>query len=278
MQYFRHAMTIAAALWALWALSACAVVPLGVPAIGVNGDWDALGLQAAPESRLDLSSYLQDESWRQVIGQEFEKDYFLKLESFLAQERTAGHTYFPANNLIFNAFNQTPFDHVKVVILGQDPYPTPGNAMGLSFSVNDGVKVPASLANIYKELNSDLGLPIPTTGNLTPWARQGVLLLNTTLTVRAGAPGSHQKQGWETFTDTVIRDISAQRSGVVFLLWGKFAQSKASLIDTSKNHILMANHPSPLSASKGFFGSRPFSKTNALLQQEGQTPIDWRLP
>lgn len=277
MQPPRFTRSILLGLCAFASLAACAGTSVTSPMAPGLAQFDALARKSGEPGRLDLSPYLRDERWRQVIGAEFGKDYFLGLESFLAQEHAAGHIYFPSDDLVFNAFNCTPFDQIKVVILGQDPYPTPGNAMGLSFSVNDGVPVPASLANIYKELQSDLGIPIAKSGNLTPWTGQGVLLLNTTLTVRQGEPGSHQKHGWETFTDTVIRDISAQRSGVVFLLWGKFAQSKASLIDTTKHHILMANHPSPLSASHGFFGSKPFSKTNALLQQEGQAPIDWRI-
>jgi uracil-DNA glycosylase len=224
-----------------------------------------------------LASRLKAESWKTVLGAQFEEDYFTKLEAFLGSEKAAGKAYYPTDDLVFNAFNTTPFDQVEVVIIGQDPYPTPGVAMGLSFSVQDGVKVPASLKNIYKELETDLGIKPAVTGNLTKWARQGVLLLNATMTVRAGEPNSHAGKGWERFTDTAIAAINAQRKGVVFLLWGKFAQAKAGMIDRQKHHVLTAGHPSPLSARTGFFGCRHFSQTNALLQQEGRRPIDWAL-
>jgi uracil-DNA glycosylase len=266
-------MRMLCGLLALACATACSQVAVPTTSLTAHGGPEVL----AKRQSLGLASGLRDASWRRVLADEFQKDYFHHLEAFLAQEKAAGHAYFPSDDLVFNAFNQTPFDDVKVVILGQDPYPGAGEAMGLSFSVNDGVKVPASLANIYKELNTDLGLPIAKTGNLTRWAQQGVLLLNTTMTVRAGEAGSHQKQGWETFTDTVIRDISAQKKGVVFLLWGKFAQQKAVLIDEKKHHILMANHPSPLAARNGFFGCRHFSQTNAILEEEGLKAIDWRL-
>lgn len=234
---------------------------------------DPAALAAAPR----LSSQLHGESWREVLGAEFGKDYFKQLETFLGAEKAAGQAYFPTDDLVFNAFNTTPFDQVDVVIIGQDPYPTPGVAMGLSFSVQDGVKVPASLGNIYKELQSDLGIAPAKSGNLSKWARQGVLLLNATLTVRAGAPNSHAGQGWENFTDTAIAAVNARRKGVVFLLWGKFAQAKAPMIDTTKHHVLTAGHPSPLSARTGFFGCRHFSQTNALLAKEGRKPIDWTI-
>lgn len=212
---------------------------------------------------------MQDPGWRAALAPEFEKPYYKALQQFLAGEP---HTL-PPRELVFNAFEQTPLAAVRVVILGQDPYPTPGVAMGLAFSVQDGVKVPASLRNIYKELNADLGIPVAQTGNLEPWARQGVLLLNATLTVRAGEPNSHQGKGWEHFTNAAIATVNAEREGVVFLLWGKFAQGKAGLIDAKRHHLLTAGHPSPLAARKGFFGCRHFSKTNALLA----TPIDWRV-
>jgi uracil-DNA glycosylase len=262
----RHAIVLASLL----ALSGCGVMrPL--PDARLPGAPQSLA--AAPQ----LASFLHADSWRPVLAPEFEKDYFARLQAFLGAEKAAGHAYFPGDELVFNAFNTTPFDQVNVVIIGQDPYPTPGVAMGLSFSVADGVKVPASLGNIYQELQTDLGIAPAKTGNLTKWARQGVLLLNATLTVRAGAPNSHAGKGWESFTDTAISAINARRSGVVFLLWGKFAQAKTKMIDPKKHHVLTAGHPSPLSARTGFFGCKHFSKTNALLEQEGRPPIDWSL-
>lgn len=215
------------------------------------------------------------ESWKKQLSGEFNSDYFHSLRKFLLEEKKA-FTVFPPGNKIFTAFNQTPFDLVKVVIIGQDPYHGPGQANGLSFSVNDGVKQPPSLRNIFKELNTDLGIPIPFSGNLEPWTKQGVLLLNATLTVRANHPGSHQKKGWETFTDAVIKAISDRKKGVVFLLWGNFAQSKEALIDEKKHYILKAAHPSPL-ARGAFFGCRHFSKTNKILLLEGKGQIDWRI-
>jgi uracil-DNA glycosylase len=182
---------------------------------------------------------------------------------------------YPPGSLLFNGFNQTPFNQVKVVILGQDPYHGPGQAHGLSFSVPDGLPAPPSLINIYKELHKDIGMPIPKTGNLTKWAKQGVLLLNAVLTVRANEPASHAKIGWMDFTDAVIRKISDEKQGVVFLLWGKFAQEKQVLVDETKHHVLKAAHPSPFSADKGFFGCQHFSRTNQLLMDQGITPIDW---
>jgi uracil-DNA glycosylase len=186
------------------------------------------------------------------------------------------HVIYPPGDKIFSAFNLTPFEKVKVVIIGQDPYHGPGQANGLCFSVSPGIATPPSLKNVFKELNSDLGLPIPYTGNLEPWAKQGVLLLNATLTVRANTPGSHQKKGWENFTDAVIKTISDHKKGVVFLLWGNFAQTKEALIDQNKHYILKAAHPSPL-ARGAFFGCRHFSKTNKILEHEGHRPIDWRI-
>jgi uracil-DNA glycosylase len=213
-------------------------------------------------------------SWKQVLADEFQQPYFAAIKSFLVQEKKAGKTIFPPGPLIFNAFNSTPFDQVKVVILGQDPYHNPGEAMGLCFSVPKGKKVPPSLVNIYKEINRDLGLPIPNHGDLSAWANQGVLLLNAMLTVEAGKPAAHQKIGWQTFTDAVIRHISAEKEGVVFLLWGKFAQSKKPLIDEMKHYVLTAPHPSPL-AGNGFQGCGHFSRTNELLEKHGKTPVDW---
>ena len=214
--------------------------------------------------------------WKSVLQNEVEQPYFEKLRDFLKSEIAKGKVIFLPGPQIFNAFNTTPFDKVKVVILGQDPYPTPGQAMGLSFSVPKGVNTPASLQNIYKELQTDLGIPIAKHGDLTNWANQGVFLLNAMLTVEKGQPLSHAKAGWQTFTDAVIRTLSDQREGLVFLLWVKFAQQKKLLIDEIKHHILEAAHPSPL-ARGAFFGCRHFSKTNELLTGMGQTPINWNL-
>ena len=217
-------------------------------------------------------------SWKAALRQEFSKPYFLGIVTHLKAERAAGKTMYPPGALIFNAFNQTPFSDVSVVILGQDPYHGQGQAHGLSFSVQDGVKPPPSLGNIFREIAADTGVNMPPAyGNLTHWARQGVLLLNAILTVRAGEPASHQKIGWMEFTDAVIRKISDEKKGVVFLLWGKFAQDKQILIDETKHLVLKAAHPSPYSADKGFFGCRHFSKTNAYLVQQGRQPIDWKL-
>src|ERR1700712_1323605 len=218
-------------------------------------------------------------SWKNHLSAEFEKPYMQELKTFLKTEKEAGHTIYPKNADIFNAFNITPFDDVKVVILGQDPYHGPQQAHGLSFSVQKGVAVPPSLRNIYKELSTDIpGFSIPQTGDLTEWAEQGVLLLNATLTVQAANAGSHQKKGWEKFTDTVIKTISDKKKGVVFILWGNYAQSKNVLIDETKHLVMKSTHPSPLAVSRGgFFGSKPFSKTNAYLQQHGEKPIDWQI-
>lgn len=215
-----------------------------------------------------------EESWKLALQEEFETESFRNLKSFL-QDEIKSQTIYPPGRLIFSAFNLTPLTAVRVVILGQDPYHGRGQAHGLAFSVPDGIAIPPSLQNIYKELNSDLGVPIPKTGNLEKWARQGVLLLNATLTVRASQPGSHQNHGWESFTDQVIMTISELRAGVVFLLWGKFAQDKESLIDTSRHFVLKAPHPSPFSANRGFFGCRHFSKTNEILKNNGMGEIDW---
>ena len=219
-----------------------------------------------------------DQSWKEVLHGEFSKPYFQQIAAHLKTERATGATIYPPGPLIFNAFDKTPFDKVKVVLLGQDPYHGKGQAMGLSFSVPDGVKPPPSLENIFKELHDDIGMAIPDTGNLTKWAEQGVFLLNAILTVRAKEPASHQKIGWQQFTDKVIQILSDEKEGVVFLLWGKFAHEKQVLIDATKHHILKAAHPSPYSADKGFFGCKHFSKTNELLAKEGKDPIDWSLP
>ena len=216
-----------------------------------------------------------EESWKKVLKDEFIKPYFLQVATHLKTERASKAIIYPPGGLIFNAFDKTPFDKVKVVILGQDPYHNPGQAMGLSFSVPDGVPPPPSLVNIYKELNTDIGMPIPTSGNLTKWATQGVLLLNAVLTVRANEPASHAKIGWMDFTNAVIKKISDEKTGVIFLLWGKFAQEKQVLIDETKHHVLKAAHPSPLSAYNGFFGCKHFSRTNFLLSKQGLEAIDW---
>ena len=215
-------------------------------------------------------------SWKAILTDEFNKDYFKELKQFLLQEKQQ-HIIYPIGKEIFNAFNYTPFEKVKVVILGQDPYHGKGQAHGLSFSVPVGIKPPPSLKNIFKELKVDLDIPIAKSGNLTSWAKQGVLLLNTTLTVRAKQAGSHQNKGWENFTDAVISNLSANKEALIFLLWGRFAQTKASLIDSKKHHILTAAHPSPFSAYSGFFGCKHFSKTNEILNKNGLETIDWKL-
>ena len=216
-----------------------------------------------------------EESWRQHIGNEFEKQYFINLTNFVRQEY-ATTTCYPPGKLIFNAFNLCPFDKVKVVIIGQDPYHEPGQAHGLSFSVCDGVPFPPSLQNIFKEIEQDLGTPIPMTGNLTRWAEQGVLLLNATLTVRAHQAASHQRRGWEEFTDAAIKALNADRDNLVFILWGGYARSKAPLIDSSRHLILQSVHPSPLSANRGgWFGNHHFSRANAYLTEHGKEPINW---
>ncbi len=217
-----------------------------------------------------------EEGWRKALQQEFDAPYFLALKQFLQTELcTPDVLIFPPNSQILNAFNFTPFSEVKVVILGQDPYHNFGQAHGLSFSVPDGVPFPKSLINIFKELQSDLQVPYPTSGNLTRWAAKGVLLLNATLTVRAHQAGSHQNKGWETFTDAVIKKISDEKENVVFLLWGNYARAKANLINAEKHLILEAAHPSPLSAHRGFFGCRHFSQTNQYLEKIGKTSIQW---
>ncbi len=213
-------------------------------------------------------------SWKTALATEFEKPYFIELTDKI-KDAYSSHTIFPAPKNIFNAFELCPFDEVKVVILGQDPYHGHGQAHGLSFSVPDGEKIPPSLRNIYKEIKADIGTETPESGNLEHWAKQGVLLLNATLTVEAGQPGSHQNLGWEMFTDAVIRTISDQKEHVVFLLWGKYAQAKVSLIDENKHLILQAPHPSPFSAHTGFFGCKHFSKTNAYLEEQKLKNIAW---
>ncbi|MDP3665760.1 MAG: uracil-DNA glycosylase [Sediminibacterium sp.] len=214
-------------------------------------------------------------SWKEILKPEFTKPYFLQVAAHLKTEKASGATVYPPGQLIFNAFNTTPFTDVKVVILGQDPYHGYGQAHGLSFSVPDGIATPPSLQNIYKELHTDIGMPIPKSGNLVHWAKQGVFLLNAILTVRANEPASHAKIGWMDFTDAVIRKISGNKTGIVFLLWGKFAQEKQVLIDETKHFVLKAAHPSPFSADKGFFGCKHFSRTNEILRKQGREPIDW---
>jgi uracil-DNA glycosylase len=215
-----------------------------------------------------------EESWQKVLQEEFEKPYFKNLVSFVKDEYASQKVY-PPGNEIFNAFEKCPFDAVKVVILGQDPYHGPNQANGLAFSVKDGIRVPPSLVNIFKEIKSDLGKDLPATGNLERWAEQGVLLLNATLTVRASDAGSHQKKGWEEFTDAVVQKVNELKSGVVFMLWGAYAQKKGAFIDESKHLVLKAAHPSPFAADRGFFGTKHFSKANEYLKAQGKEPIDW---
>lgn len=217
-----------------------------------------------------------DNSWNEHLLSEFSKPYFSELLSFLDKEK-ANRTIFPQKKDIFNAFNTSTFDNIKVIILGQDPYHGEGQAHGLAFSVQDKIPFPPSLRNIFKEYNSDLGYEIPNSGNLTKWAKEGVLLLNTALTVRANEAHSHKDRGWETFTDAVISMLSDKKEHLIFILWGKPAQLKSKLIDESKHLILNAPHPSPLSSYRGFFGSKPFSTTNAYLKKQGITEIDWKL-
>ena len=226
-----------------------------------------------PDDRIKLEPV-----WKQALREEFDKPYMAELREFLRQEHAAGKEIYPPGPLIFNALNLTPLDKIKVVILGQDPYHGPGQAHGLCFSVQPGIPTPPSLVNIYKELKRDLNIDIPGHGNLQHWAEQGVLLLNTSLTVEHGIAGSHAKIGWQTFTDKVIEVVSQQQARLVFLLWGAHAQSKEKLIDTSKHLVLKSVHPSPLSAHRGFIGNGQFSRCNKFLVQHELSPIDWRLP
>jgi uracil-DNA glycosylase len=218
-----------------------------------------------------------DPSWKKVLAHEFEQPYFATIKQFILTEKQKGKKVYPPGSQIFNAFNLTPFDHVKVVILGQDPYHGPGQAHGLSFSVPQGIPQPPSLVNIFKELKSDLNIDAPPHGNLESWAKQGVLLLNAVLTVNDSEAASHKNAGWEKYTDAVIKAISDHKEHVVFILWGRFAQNKESLIDTKKHCVIKSAHPSPLSAHAGFFGSKPFSKTNTYLREHGIKEINWRL-
>ncbi len=217
-----------------------------------------------------------EQGWLKILGPEFESDYFRKLKEFLVEEKQK-YTVYPAGSNIFTAFNLTPWDQVKVVILGQDPYHGPNQAHGLCFSVLPGITPPPSLKNMYKELQDDLGIAPPSHGYLAKWAEQGILMLNAVLTVRAGMAGSHANKGWENFTDAAIQALSREKKGVIFVLWGNFAKTKRSLIDESKHHVLTAAHPSPFSAHNGFFGCGHFSKINEILVSEGKSPIDWRL-
>lgn len=226
---------------------------------------------------MSASNVQIEESWKHVLNDEFEKPYFSELRRFLQAEKALGKTIYPPGSLIFNAFNSTPFDKVRVVILGQDPYHGAGQAHGLCFSVQHGVKPPPSLVNMYKELKDDVGFDIPNHGCLQKWTEQGVFLLNAILTVEANQPASHQKKGWEEFTNAVIQKLSKEKNGLIFILWGNFAQQKSALIDETKHTILKAAHPSPFSAYNGFFGCKHFSKTNELLTQRGEIPIDWQL-
>lgn len=216
-----------------------------------------------------------DTSWKSVLNNEFEKEYFAKLTGFIKSEYNNGRVY-PPGSLIFNSFNRCPFDRVKAVIIGQDPYHGPGQAHGLCFSVRDGIDFPPSLVNIFKEISMDLGIPRPSSGNLERWAEQGVLLLNATLTVREHQAGSHQNKGWEQFTDSVITILNREKENIVFFLWGAYAQKKGESIDRSKHLVLESVHPSPLSASRGFFGNKHFSRCNEYLRNHGIEPVNWQ--
>lgn len=227
---------------------------------------------------MDLKNSSLQASWQKQLDSEFSQPYMQQLQDFLQQRELMGKVIYPPQEHVFSALNSTDFDQVKVVVLGQDPYHGPNQAHGLAFSVQKGVKVPPSLANIYKELQRDLDLPIPTHGCLQTWAEQGVLLLNATLTVEQADAGAHQKQGWETFTDKIVQQLNEQRQGLVFMLWGSYAQKKGKMIDRDKHLVLDSVHPSPLSAHRGFIGNGHFSQANAYLQQLGYKPIDWSVP
>lgn len=230
-----------------------------------------------PETRSSVPVNVQiEDSWKALLAEEFSQPYFSGIRQFLIDERQNGKTIYPPGPLIFNAFNKTPVDKVRVVILGQDPYHNPGEAMGLCFSVPKNVPIPASLKNIYKEIENDLGITTPSHGDLTAWTEEGVFLLNAILTVERSRPASHRNIGWQRFTDAVITRLSAHKEGLIFLLWGNFAKSKRTLIDQMKHHVLEAVHPSPL-AGNAFLGCGHFSKVNALLEKQGSTPIDWRI-
>jgi len=224
-----------------------------------------------------MSAVALESLWKEKLAKEFEKPYMQQLRAFLGAEKRAKKIIYPRGDDIFQAFWHTPFDQVRVVILGQDPYHQPNQAHGLCFSVREGVPIPPSLANIYKELAQDVGIPPASHGCLTAWAKQGVFLLNSVLTVEEAKAGAHQNKGWETFTDKVIQLLNEEKTGLVFILWGSYAQEKGKMIDKQRHCVLTAPHPSPLSSYRGFFGSRPFSKTNAYLLQQGHCPIDWRI-
>jgi len=242
----------------------------------VESDEVCLDKDAAEEMIASAMKSLPS-SWQPYLGEESEKDYMHELRAFLVSEKQAGKTLYPPMPQLFNAFELTPFDQVKVVILGQDPYHGPGQAHGLCFSVQAGVRPPPSLKNIFKEISAELGIEFADNGCLTPWAEQGVLLLNSVLTVEQNNAGSHQGRGWESFTDRVIEVLNARHEGLVFLLWGKYAQNKAAVIDRARHRVLMSPHPSPFSAHRGFLGNGHFVKTNDYLQAQGKAPIDWRL-
>lgn len=227
---------------------------------------------------MSLEQIKIEASWKQHLLPQFEQDYMHSLRQFLVSQKKAGKVIYPKGDEYFNAFNLTPFDQVKVVMIGQDPYHGPGQAHGLCFSVRNGVRFPPSLQNIFKEIHADLGLPIPKNGCLTHWAEQGVLLLNAVLTVEQSKAAAHQGKGWEQFTDAAIRELNEQREGIVFMLWGSYAQKKGQIIDQNKHCVLKAPHPSPLSAHRGFFGCKHFSKANQYLQSKGLAPIDWSVP
>jgi uracil-DNA glycosylase len=224
-----------------------------------------------------MSEIKLEPSWKKRLEAEFGKPYMTKLRSFLLEQKKLGKKIYPPSDRIFAAFDATPFDKVKAVILGQDPYHGPSQAMGLSFSVPEGVRFPPSLRNIFKEMHEDIGVPIPPSGDLTKWAERGVLLLNSVLTVEDGKAGSHQGKGWETFTDAAIHRLAEEKKNLVFILWGSYAQKKAAFVDHKKNLVIESVHPSPLSSHRGFFGSKPFSKTNKYLESHGLKPIDWNL-
>jgi uracil-DNA glycosylase len=231
---------------------------------------NSVDLQTEPKDKIQIFN-----SWKDILLPEFQKPYMQNLREFLKAELKAKKIIYPSTANTFAALNLTPFENVKVVILGQDPYHGPGQAHGLSFSVVDGVRLPPSLQNIYKEIASDIGVKPPASGDLSRWAKQGVLLLNATLTVEASLAGSHQKRGWETFTDAIIKHINDYKTNVVFILWGSYAQKKAAFIDRTKHFVIESVHPSPLSSHRGFFGSKPFSKTNSYLESKGIAPIHW---
>jgi uracil-DNA glycosylase len=235
-----------------------------------EGAPSAVGLPGQPPPELPGD-------WKAVLADEFSKPYFHRLQAFVTEER-ANHEVLPREDEVFNAFHYTPYEAARVLILGQDPYPTPGNAHGLCFSVRPGVAIPASLKNIFRELHDDLDCKVPNNGYLVPWAKQGVMLLNAVLTVRAYKPNSHQGKGWEEFTDAAIHALGQKRDPMVFVLWGSYAQKKVPLIDTNRHTIIKSAHPSPLSAKNGFFGSRPFSKINTTLRKNGFPEIDWQIP